>query len=791
MSTSPFLVTDKFNDNAVDALMRTHDWSTSPLGHPDTWPQVLRTVTSLILNSKFPMFLAWGPQLALLYNDAYVNLLANKHPASLGRPFHEVWADIWEDITPIVEQAMAGQSTYHKDMPLTMTRKGYEESTWFTFSYSPIYDEIGNVGGMYCACTETTQEVLATRRRKNENEHLLQLFQQAPGIMAVLRDKEHVFELANEAYQKLVGNRELVGKTVREALPEVEGQGFLELLDSVYQSGEPYVGRGISVKLRQPDSDTLEQFYVDFVYQPIRDTNGEVSGIFIEGSDVTEAVKATQALRESEKHLRQLANTIPHLAWLAKPDGQITWFNDRWYEYTGTELEQVSGWKWQELHDPKHLPMVLSNYKRSLQSGEPFEMTFPLRSATGEYRSFFTRATPLRDDAGNILQWLGTNTDIHEIEMVQEELKRANRRKDEFLAMLAHELRNPLAPISTAAELLIQDSTKPSLVKHASDIISRQVGHMTGLVDDLLDVSRVTRGLVSLHMESVDIANVIDDAVEQVRTMIEQKQQRLTVLTGNNQCMVEGDRTRLTQVIANILNNASRYTPMEGHIQLHLAMDAKDIEITIKDDGIGIDAQLMPHIFDYFTQAERSPDRAQGGLGLGLALVKSLVKLHHGSVTAKSDGLGRGSLFTVRLPRASTAQKTDVKTTKQQSTDHLLDILIVDDNADAAQMLAMLLDLQGHRLRVEYRGLKALKQLEDVMPQVMVIDIGMPEMDGYELAQRIRALPEAAEVTLIALTGYGQCEDIKRSKLAGFDYHLVKPVDIQELSAILSSITGS
>ncbi|UTF60222.1 PAS domain-containing protein [Gilvimarinus sp. DA14] len=789
MPTPPLSAAAYFGDGAVASLMRSHDWSDSPLGHPDTWPQVLRTVTSLIVNSKFPMFLAWGPQLALLYNDAYVEMLANKHPASLGRPFEEVWSEIWDDILPIVEQAMAGQSSFYENLPLTLTRKGYKESAWFTFSYSSIYDESGKVAGMYCACTETTQQVLAARQRKNENEHLRQLFQQAPGIMAVLRDQDHVFELANEAYHQLVGHRELLGKPVREALPEIEGQGLYELLDRVYQSGEPYVGRAVPVKLRGSQGDELDQYFIDFIYQPIRDSNGEITGIFIEGSDVTEVVKATQALRESEKRLRQMANTLPHLAWLAEPDGQILWFNDRWYEYTGATPNDMAGWGWQSLHDPERLPEVLARYQHSLDTGQPFEMSFPLRSAAGEYRTFFTRATPLRDENGSILQWLGTNTDIHDIEKAQEELKAANRRKDEFLAMLAHELRNPLAPIGSAAELLKHSRTDPSIVKKTADIISRQVGHMTGLVDDLLDVSRVTRGLVTLQRQPVNLKAIVDDALEQVSAMIEQKRQKLHIELHENQPIVEGDRTRLTQVVANILNNANRYTPEQGNIWLRLEADAEHIQITVQDDGIGVDKTLLPYVFELFTQAERSPDRAQGGLGLGLALVKSLVELHGGSVVAQSEGVNKGSLFKVTLPRSLQSQVSKPNiSANNTSNSGSLDILIVDDNVDAAEALSMLLEVHGHRPRVDDRGHTALKQMQESVPQVMILDIGLPDMDGYELARKIRQASCAAGVTLIALTGYGKSEDRERSKLAGFDHHLVKPVVINELMAILNNV---
>ena len=236
-------------DGGVAALMRAHDWSTSPLGPPARWPQALRSVVGLLLASKFPMFVAWGPELGFLYNDAYAEVLGKKHPAAIGRRFHDIWAEIWGDIHPLIERAMAGESVYQEDLPLLMDRKGYDEQTWFTFSYSPVFDEHGDVAGMFCACTETTASVLASSHREREIERLRQMFQQAPGVLGVLRGPEHVFEIANEAYRELVGGRELIGKRVVDALPEVEGQGFVALLDQVYRTGEPYVGRAIPLRL--------------------------------------------------------------------------------------------------------------------------------------------------------------------------------------------------------------------------------------------------------------------------------------------------------------------------------------------------------------------------------------------------------------------------------------------------------------------------------------------------------------------------------------------------------------
>lgn len=773
----------------VATLIFDKNWDDSPLGPPVSWPQSLQTVVSLMLNSKFPMFLAWGPELGFIYNDAYIDVLEQKHPWALGRRFIDIWSEIWPDISPIIDKVMTGESSYYENLPLTMRRKGFVEQTWFTFSYSPVYDENQSVAGLYCACTETTQQVLAERRRKDENERLKDFFQQAPGVMAVLRDADHIFELANEAYYQLVGYRELVGKSVREALPELEGQGLIELLDRVYKSGETYLGRAIPVKLLRRSGKEMDQRYVDFVYQPIRDNAGKVYGIFVEGSDVTEAIQVTKALQESEQRLRQLANTIPQMAWMAKPDGYTHWFNDRFFDYTGTSRPQVQGWGWAKIHHPDNVPEIIDKYKALIAKGRPFEMTCPLRSAAGEYRTFFTTVAPLYDSTGNIVQWFGTNTDIHEIEQAQEELRAANRRKDEFLAMLAHELRNPLAPISAAAELLRIPRLDPDQVRTTSEVITRQVGHMTELVDDLLDVSRVTRGLVNLQRAIVNLNDVIVDAVEQVTHIVNTKRQTLKTNVAGEPIQVMGDRTRLIQVFSNILNNAARYTPVEGEISIQVEKLNNQVQVRVTDTGPGIGPDLLPHVFELFTQAERSPDRSQGGLGLGLALVKSLVELHQGSVTARSAGPELGSEFTVVLPLYSGATDSSAEgqppPKTRQKTESATRILVVDDNVDAAQTLCLLLDSHGYPTHAEYTAADAIEFVSQHSPPVIILDIGLPDMDGYELARRLRSKPEGRSALLIALTGYGQSRDREQSAEAGFAHHLVKPVNMDELLSVL------
>ncbi len=778
-------------DTMMGHLMRSLDWSVSPLGDPSAWPPSLRVVTDLMLDSKFGMFVAWGPELRLLYNDAYSEMLGGKHPKAFGQRFQDIWSDIWDEIVPVVNKALAGSASYFQDLPLVVRRNGYDERAWFTFSYSPLRDESGNVAGLFCAVTETSRQIKAETYLAEQNERLQNLFDQAPGYIVVLAGSNLVFEMANDAFFDLVGERDLVGKAVRAALPELDGQDLLGLLEDALRTGEPSVGQAHPILLRRTIDGPMERRFVDFVCQPTRNAHGEVSGIFMQGNDVTEAVEATQALKASESRLWQLANTIPHLAWMANPDGEIHWYNDRWHAYTGTKPEEMLGWGWKSVHDPKVLPMVVRDWVKSLESGNPFEATFPLRAANGEFRLFFTRAAPLKDPDGNIIQWFGTNTDVTEIEAARIELKAANDRKDQFLAMLAHELRNPLAPISTAAELLNIAPGDEARVKKTAKIISRQVKHMTKLVDDLLDVSRVTRGLATLQTDLLDINELVSEAVEQVHSLAEVKQQHIHIRLPEKRMCVVGDKTRLIQVISNLLNNAVRYTHAEGQIMLSVTVEGDELRLCVKDDGIGMASNLSPHVFELFTQGERSSDRSQGGLGLGLALVKSLVELHKGHVSAFSAGTGKGSEFSVWLPAAHPAagqdQGNQIAQANASEANAGQSVMVVDDNVDAADTLSQLLEAMGHEVGVAHNGLAALRQAREVKPTLMFLDIGLPDMDGYQLARRLGEMPETTDTVLVALTGYGQPEDIEKALLAGFDHHLVKPVNLSGITSILKA----
>jgi signal transduction histidine kinase/ActR/RegA family two-component response regulator len=375
----------------------------------------------------------------------------------------------------------------------------------------------------------------------------------------------------------------------------------------------------------------------------------------------------------------------------------------------------------------------------------------------------------------------------------QYEIRVADQRKDEFLAMLAHELRNPLAPISAAAQLLELVSSNQERVREASEIIVRQVGHMTNLIDDLLDVARVTRGLITLEKQALDIRHVLSQAVEQVNPLISARRHHLTLHLPPDPALVLGDRKRLIQVVTNVLNNASKYTPEQGDIVVRLEVQADDVVLEISDNGIGIAPEMVDQVFELFAQAKRTSDRSQGGLGLGLALAKSLVASHGGSIHAASKGIGKGSVFTLRLPRLNRkpAGTMEMKTIAQEApvSAKPLRIMVVDDNIDAANTLEMLLDANGHDVSVEYTADSAIERARRISPQVCLLDIGLPDMDGNELARRLRSLPETATAVLIAVTGYNQDQDRKKSVEAGFDHYFIKPLDPAKLSTLLQKIS--
>ncbi len=407
-------------------LIRAHNWDQTPLGSPENWPQALQTLVSVILCSQQPMFIAWGGQHTSIYNDAYGEILGAKHPAALGRPFLQIWNEIADDLLPIVEQAYNGQPVHMDDITLMMERHGYREETHFSFSYTPVRDDSGEVCGFFCPCIETTSQVLTERRIKEENERQRQLFERAPGFIAAVTGPDHVFEFVNEAYRTLVGRSDLVGRTVREALPEIAGQGFFEWLDEVYNTGERIVQFEVPVKLRRGPDGKLERRHVDFIYEPVSNDTGQVTGVLVEGHDVTNAHLAQEALKASEAQFEVLAQAMPNIVWTARPRGRIDWFNERAHQYTGRENGGLTENVWTTLIHPDDLEASRDTWLEALANGTPYEDELRIRRHDGEYRWHLARGLPIYGDDGLLLRWIGANTDIHDQKIAEEALRELN-----------------------------------------------------------------------------------------------------------------------------------------------------------------------------------------------------------------------------------------------------------------------------------------------------------------------------------------------------------------------------
>ncbi len=791
-------------------FLRTIDWATTPIGPMDGWPQSLRSYVDLILGLPTPAIIFWGPAQTQIYNQSYSVIMGPRHPRYFGATYVECWPETYALIMPLMREVLDEGKTieFTPEQPIMLTRHGFEEDAYFAFSFSPLRDDAGAIAGIYQPVVEMTQTVLRERRAetlrqltaardslelaiaplgKNPSDaplvgvylrspgelrlaattgsasldacaqrlapiasqlaevvatnrsleatlgggdeplrsvfvvplrrsagdaplgaiafgvsprlvldasyraffeaatreiatvlvaqrveqaqreakeaqarRMAVLFEQAPVGIALLHGEQHVFEVANPSYRELLPAHELLGRPIREALPELEGQGIFELLDHVFDADEPYLGRSIRLVIDGADGNAHERFF-DFAYQPLRGEDGKPESILVVAFEITELSKARRAAEA------------------------------------------------------------------------------------------------------------------------------ASRAKDEFFAILGHELRNPLAPITTALQLmkLRGDDT----LFRERTIIERQVEHMTRLLDDLLDVSRITRGKVTLERAPVEVMSVVATGIELASPLLEQRQHHLVVDVPASGLVVDGDAVRLAQVVSNLVANAAKYTEPGGRIRVSAAKAGARVMLQIEDTGIGIAPEMLPRVFEAFTQEQQTLERTHGGLGLGLAIVDSLVKLHGGAVTARSAGHGKGSTFIVELPLSSASPSVPPAPAAAHSDpaplSGALRILVVDDNVDAAELLAEAVGSFGYHTVIAHDGAAALRMAEAFAPDVALLDIGLPVMDGYELAGRLRSGPRGERMKLVAITGYGQESDRRRTAAAGFDAHLVKPV---QLSAIVKLI---
>jgi len=1010
--------------------IRAHDWSRTPLGPIEGWSTVQRSIVDLVLASGHAMQLAWGPQRIVLYNDAYAPMLGERHPGALGVAFRDAWPEIWGDIEPLVGRVFAGETVRFEDMPLTMTRHGYAERTWWNFSYSPVRDEHGAVVALLNVTVDATAGMRARRAESERDEasarlqiserrqafllHLsdalrpsmdpvetqgtamrllleelevmrasyftvdddqdsisvtegherdaaplprrLRLSDYAPEMAAafrdgrtlVFRDTEHETQLGSdpaayrplgirawisvplvkngrllaivsvhsstprdwtEAQTRLVEDvadrtwaaverasvenalreserryRELFGAAERRAAElraviesigdavyvgdargitlanqvGLEQLGFatlddlrrdiavlaaeIETRDAV--SGEPlslaeqpfsralagaHAVRHVSVRHRR----TGEERIVRSSASPVI-SDGQILGAVAVNTDVTIPARAEAALRDSEERQSFLLKLSDGLRAIAEPSavkrhatallGEELGVNRVFYADAQDGHWHVERGYEHDIEPLPDMPFEMAKYGDWIIDGfragvalVVSDMTADSRFSVSEREAHLALgieaevALPLVKNRELVAMLvvhaarprLWSERDLALLEGAAERtwssveraraesaLREADRRKDRFLAVLAHELRNGLAPLVYNVQLGSRSGGDAKRLQELYQRAGRQLEHMVRLVDDLLDVARIATGKIELDLEFVKLRDVVNLAIEACRSDIDRKQHRLVVVDEANEDLgIRGDKVRLTQVVSNLLSNASKYMDRGGAITLRLARDADGSLIEVRDEGIGIPPEAIPDVFELFSQVRHQQAYSEGGLGIGLSLVKELVEMHGGSVTAASRGTGEGSVFTVRLPLADGAAPFDARGSEDGKADDAarpLRVLVVDDLQEAADPLGELLQSDGCDVEVAYDGRHALDSARRRPPDLVLLDLGMPGMDGFEVVRRLRDQSRAHAMYVVALTGWGQEADRQRTHAAGFDGHLAKPPSHAELQAVIA-----
>lgn len=507
--------------------------------------------------------------------------------------------------------------------------------------------------------------------------------------------------------------------------------------------------------------------------------------------DLTAQKTAEAALRQSERLYRAIGESIHYGVWVTDAQGRMQYVSESFQDLTGVTPEQWAREGWAACVHPEETVKTLAAWRLCLESGGVWYRELRVRGVDGQYHAVLSQGVPIHAEDGQINGWAGLNLDIAQLKRTEEALREADRRKDEFLATLAHELRNPLAPIRHAAKILELPTADERQRQWGRDVISRQVQRMALLLDDLLDVSRITRGRLQLRRTRVELSTLVAAAVETARPLIEAKQHTLKVSLPKEPVELEVDPLRISQSLSNLLTNAAKYTDARGSISLTASIDDAGLTLDVDDNGVGLSSQTLPKLFQMFSQVDSAVDRTEGGLGIGLALVKGLIQLHGGTVAATSAGLGRGSRFTIRLPVSCLAprqvREEPTAAKAQPAKVPSLRVLLADDNADAVESLSMLLRMTGYEAHTTYSGAAALEVAARLHPEVYILDIGMSGMNGYEIARRIRQETWGRDALLVAITGWGQQEDKEHSRRAGFDYHLTKPVEPDELTELLRS----
>ncbi len=613
------------------------------------WQQSLRTAVELAMACRFPMIVLWGDDLIQIYNDAYRDLMGSKHPIGLGQATRECWPEVWHINEPIYRKALLGESLTFEDQLYPITRHGYLEQAFFTLCYSPLRDDTGTIHGVLVTVYETTEQILAKERLQASEARLNELFKQAPVFMAMLRGPEHVFEMTNAPYQKLIGGRNVLGKSVAVALPEAVEQGFTALLDNVYKTGKVYRANGACFSITRAVEQGNEDLFVDLVYQPLREADNSISGIIVVGINVTEGRQNSLDLAEIEADLRWTLQLSPHNEWTADAEGRMIHFSPQWLDLTGLTLEQALADGWMQVPEPDDLVQVQTNWRLSLKSGEPYDVEHRVQIASGELRWMRSRALPRRLPDGTIVRWYGSTEDIHDRKMAETALLQSEKLAavGRLASSIAHEINNPLEAVTNLLYLM----------RHSQDL-PEVMGYVATAEAELQRVSQITNQTLRFHKQStyrqaVSCVDLIQEALSVYKNRmlnagieVEKRKRAIKPIL----CF-DGE---IRQVLNNLIGNSLDASRSHGARLLVRSREGTDwksgqkgIFLTVADNGQGMNVETQKKIFQPFFTT-----KGFGGVGLGLWVSCEIVGRHKGRLSVRSSQRpGRnGTVFALFLP---------------------------------------------------------------------------------------------------------------------------------------------
>ena len=791
------------NGGELGRRMRAHDWASSPIGSVETWPIALRTLVGVILGAKQPMYAAWGPDLTMLYNDAYATILGHKDADALGRPFMDVWSEIRDDLVPLVDRTLAGDSVHMEDITLMVDRDGLEPEAHFAFSYTPVRDDHGRVQGLFCACSETTEVVMAGRRQafRLELEDALRGIDDADSLVRIAgRILGEYLGADRVGYGEITpdGQSVLIDSAYSHGIGELRGEFPI---DSFGKEAGDRLRRGETVAVADVQSltdgdqalwgSTQARSYVSvpimrvgklaatlFVNQATPrhwsiDDVALIRTVAARVSDAVQRARAEDEARSSAARFRTLTQAIPNQVWTARTNGSIDWFNGRTADYLGSTDTAFGFHGWGVIVHSEDRAIADERWSAALASGDVYEAELRLRRVDGEYRWHLVRGVPDRDFGGKVIRWVGTNTDIDDQKRAELDLsaakaaaEEANLAKSTFIANMSHELRTPLSAIIGYSEMMAEDIADGCSAEAMADDLSKvenNARHLLGLINDVLDLSKIESGKMEAYSEDFEVEPMLREVAITVDGLVAKKGNTLALEIDPGIGTAHTDLLKLRQILLNLLGNAAKFTEngtitLAAHRQPHAAHGGDALVFTVRDTGIGMSQEQLTRLFQRFTQADTSTTRKFGGTGLGLSLTKAFSEMLGGAVSVQSEE-GAGSAFTLTLPAWFEADDAAEAVPEPETIDTVPAqslVLVIDDDADQRTLMTRFLNREGFEVQTAADGRTGLALAKQLKPRAVLLDVLMPGVDGWSVLTQLKADPELSRIPVVMVTSVDQ-----------------------------------